>query len=82
MAEYLQPKGIPADHKDLIEDVSYDFYGRRIATCSLDQNVKVCCRMPLCLIEFMPPSLEYSIKVSCVYNAHLCFYMNKTTHMY
>ena len=34
-------KSISADHKDLIHDVAYDFYGRRFATCSSDQNVKV-----------------------------------------
>ncbi|EDO31822.1 predicted protein [Nematostella vectensis] len=32
---------ISADHKDLIHDVSYDFHGRRMATCSSDQSVKV-----------------------------------------
>uniref|UniRef100_A0A3Q2DWC4 SEH1-like (S. cerevisiae) n=1 Tax=Cyprinodon variegatus TaxID=28743 RepID=A0A3Q2DWC4_CYPVA len=32
---------IAADHKDLIHDVSYDFHGRRMATCSSDQSVKV-----------------------------------------
>ena len=32
---------IPAEHKDLIHDVSYDFHGRRMATCSSDQSVKV-----------------------------------------
>lgn len=32
---------IQADHKDLIHDVAYDFYGRRLATCSSDQSVKV-----------------------------------------
>ncbi|XP_026320870.1 nucleoporin SEH1 [Hyposmocoma kahamanoa] len=30
-----------ADHKDLIHDVAYDFYGERMATCSSDQSVKV-----------------------------------------
>lgn len=35
------PKQIATDHKDLIHDVSYDFYGRRLATCSSDQCVKV-----------------------------------------
>ncbi|UYV82009.1 SEH1L [Cordylochernes scorpioides] len=30
-----------ADHKDLIHDVAYDFYGKRLATCSSDQTVKV-----------------------------------------
>ena len=34
-------RSIPADHKDLVHDVSYDFYGRRFATCSSDQYVKV-----------------------------------------
>jgi len=34
-------KSINADHKDLIHDVAYDFYGRRMATCSSDQHVKV-----------------------------------------
>ena len=32
---------IAIDHKDLIHDVSYDFYGKRMATCSSDQSVKV-----------------------------------------
>lgn len=32
---------IPTDHQDLIHDVSYDFHGRRMATCSTDQTVQV-----------------------------------------
>jgi hypothetical protein len=32
---------VQADHEDLIHDVAYDFYGRRMATCSSDQTVKV-----------------------------------------
>ncbi|CAK8671113.1 unnamed protein product [Clavelina lepadiformis] len=28
-------------HKDLIHDVSFDFFGKRMATCSSDQSVKV-----------------------------------------
>lgn len=35
-------RSIYADHKDLIHDVAYDFYGERLATCSSDQTVKVC----------------------------------------
>lgn len=35
-------RSIAADHKDLIHDVSFDFHGRRMATCSSDQSVKVC----------------------------------------
>ena len=48
-------KNIPTDHKDLIHDVAYDFYGKRMATCSSDQSVKVITlwwalfRMPLLL---------------------------------
>ncbi|RWS29983.1 nucleoporin seh1-like isoform X1 [Leptotrombidium deliense] len=34
-------RSIEADHKDLIHDVAYDFYGKRLATCSSDQSVKV-----------------------------------------
>ena len=29
------------DQKDLIHDISYDYYGDRMATCSSDQTVKV-----------------------------------------
>ena len=37
----FQARSIPAEHKDLIHDVAYDFHGRRMATCSSDQFVKV-----------------------------------------
>ena len=37
-------KSIAAEHKDLIQDVAYDFHGKRMATCSCDQHVKVSCR--------------------------------------
>lgn len=30
-----------ADHADLVHDLSYDYYGDRMATCSSDQHVKV-----------------------------------------
>ncbi|CAG8596307.1 3951_t:CDS:2, partial [Dentiscutata heterogama] len=30
-----------SSHDDLIHDVSYDFYGKRLATCSSDQKLKV-----------------------------------------
>ncbi|CAG0914953.1 unnamed protein product [Notodromas monacha] len=32
---------VNADHKDVIHDVAYNFYGNRMATCSSDQQVKV-----------------------------------------
>ncbi|KAH3824374.1 nucleoporin SEH1-like isoform X2 [Dreissena polymorpha] len=34
-------KSIQSDHKDLIHDVSFDFHGTRMATCSSDQCVKI-----------------------------------------
>ena len=37
----FSPRQIPAEHKDLIHDVSYNFHGNRMATCSSDQTVKV-----------------------------------------
>jgi nucleoporin SEH1 len=32
---------IKTDHKDLIQDIAFDFYGKRVATASLDQTVKI-----------------------------------------
>ncbi|XP_050507113.1 nucleoporin SEH1 [Diabrotica virgifera virgifera] len=37
----FEAQEIHAEHKDLIHDVAYDYYGRRMATCSSDQFVKV-----------------------------------------
>ncbi|XP_018021017.1 nucleoporin SEH1 [Hyalella azteca] len=34
-------KVIDTDHKDVIHDIAFDFYGRRMATCSSDQLVKI-----------------------------------------
>ena len=39
--EMYVTKSINANHEDLIHDVAYDFYGKRMATCSSDQKVKV-----------------------------------------
>lgn len=36
-----QAKVIPTEHKDIIHDVSFDFYGRRMATCSSDHTIKI-----------------------------------------
>ncbi|XP_064640388.1 nucleoporin SEH1-like [Lineus longissimus] len=35
------PRSIPVEHKDLIHDVAFDYHGRRMATCSSDQSVKI-----------------------------------------
>lgn len=32
-------------HDDLVTDVSYDFYGLRFATCSIDQKYVCCVRV-------------------------------------
>ncbi|XP_063951064.1 nucleoporin SEH1-like isoform X1 [Lytechinus pictus] len=37
----FKAKSISAEHKDLIHDVAFDFYGQRMATCSSDQSVQV-----------------------------------------
>lgn len=37
----FEAQDINAEHKDLIHDVAFDFYGERMATCSSDQYVKV-----------------------------------------
>ncbi|PSN33997.1 Nucleoporin seh1-B [Blattella germanica] len=37
----FEAHSINAEHKDLIHDVAYDYYGQRMATCSSDQFVKV-----------------------------------------
>jgi len=34
-------RSIGVEHKDLIQDVAYDSHGKRMATCSCDQFVKV-----------------------------------------
>lgn len=34
-------KQIKTDHKDLIQDIAFDFYGKRVATASLDQTVRI-----------------------------------------
>lgn len=35
------PRHIPTEHKDIIHDVSFDYYGKRMATCSSDHTVKI-----------------------------------------
>lgn len=37
----FEAHSINAEHKDLIHDIAYDYYGERMATCSSDQFVKV-----------------------------------------
>ncbi|KAJ7484333.1 WD40 repeat-like protein [Mycena latifolia] len=37
----IQTGLIPSAHNDLVTDASYDFYGLRLATCGLDQRIKI-----------------------------------------
>ncbi|XP_037827274.1 nucleoporin seh1 [Lucilia sericata] len=37
----FEVESIVVDHKDVIHDVVFDYYGRRMATCSSDQTVKI-----------------------------------------
>lgn len=41
MTSSYMTKQIRTDHKDLIQDIAFDFYGKRVATASLDQSVKI-----------------------------------------
>lgn len=43
----FEPQEIRSEHKDVIHDVLYDYYGQRIATCSSDQTVKVNSLIPI-----------------------------------
>lgn len=49
---------IPAEHKDLIHDISYAFHGRRMATCSSDQTVKVF-ELFIYMVNFTPCRIIY-----------------------
>ena len=31
----------PLGHDDFVHDVSYDYYGKRLATCSSDQKIRI-----------------------------------------
>lgn len=50
----FEAHSINAEHKDLIHDVAYDYYGQRMATCSSDQSVKV-----LFTFLFIPPFMLF-----------------------
>ncbi len=36
-----QIRKIASNHLDFVLDVKYDYYGRRLATCSSDKSIKV-----------------------------------------
>ncbi len=41
MADSAATVQVPTPHKDLVHDVAFDFYGRRMATCGTDHTVCV-----------------------------------------
>ena len=41
MNSSTKTKQIKTDHKDLIQDIAFDFYGKRVATASLVRNLNV-----------------------------------------
>lgn len=69
---------INAEHKDLIHDVAYDFYGQRMATCSSDQFVKVSLLQSCGLNEFYT-NLQYTYirRETCVRSSGATFYSYK-----
>jgi len=34
-------KKFKSEHNDFIHDIAYDFYGKRLATCSSDHKIKI-----------------------------------------
>lgn len=41
ISEFNIVRQMKTEHADLVHDISYSFNGRRMATCSSDQTVKV-----------------------------------------
>lgn len=37
----MEKQIIFTEHKDVVHDISYDYYGARFATCSSDQTIKI-----------------------------------------
>jgi len=52
----------PSHHADYVNDVRFDFYGRRVATASNDRTVKVW--------EVNPDTSEWTIRAGCEWQAH------------
>ena len=45
----VETKPVVTNHKDFVHDVAYNYYGKRIATCSSDEHIKVPAIVPHCL---------------------------------
>lgn len=69
----FEAHSISTEHRDLIHDVAYDFYGQRMATCSSDQFVKVIYGLALCGARMELYGLF------CVYHRRYGTWMSKKT---
>lgn len=56
----FESQTISTEHRDLIHDIAYDYYGQRFATCSSDQTIKV----------WEKPANETEYKVVSSWKAH------------
>lgn len=63
----FEPQEIRSEHKDVIHDVLYDYYGQRIATCSSDQTVKVWQKNIARLRQNSSDVLELRMIQLCIY---------------
>lgn len=59
----FENQAIQTEHKDVIHDVAYDYYGQRMATCSSDQFVKVSVLSRLCRPKIHLTDFRFGIKM-------------------
>lgn len=64
----FEPQEIRSEHKDVIHDVLYDYYGQRIATCSSDQTVKVNYKCPFAYVAHPKAEPACESKNALVYS--------------
>ncbi len=62
MSGRVQLRQVPSKHLDIVLDLKYDYYGRRLATCSSDKSIKV---------WDLDEKGDWSVKAGCeLKNAH------------
>lgn len=73
-------KSLNAEHKDLIHDVAFDFYGRRMATCSSDQSVKVIVSGSHNVVGLSPSFIVVIVRTNTLHFLHvrLLEFLHKT----
>ncbi|KAI9895735.1 hypothetical protein PsorP6_018536 [Peronosclerospora sorghi] len=57
----------PSQHSDFIHNMSFDFYGKRLATCSSDQKIKIWQETSVWKIEWAHPEFG-QILASCSFD--------------